>query len=46
MTSVGGKRRRVQLALEQMFTPVLHGAITTAIAVSMLAFSEFDFIVR
>ena len=34
------------LALEQMFAPVLHGAISTFLGVLMLAFSQFDFIVR
>ena len=34
------------MAVEHMFSPVVHGAITTLLAISMLAFSEFDFIVR
>lgn len=29
-----------------MMAPVLHSALTTLLAVIMLAFSEFDFIVR
>lgn len=34
------------LALEHMFLPVMQGAISTLIGVIMLAFSEFDFILR
>ena len=34
------------LALEHMFAPVLHGACSTLLGVLMLAFSQFDFIVR
>ncbi|KAG8230581.1 hypothetical protein J437_LFUL004494, partial [Ladona fulva] len=45
VTSVGGKDRRAQLALEGALAPVLHGAVTTLLGISLLAFSEFDFIV-
>merc|ERR1719228_2694316 len=34
------------LALEHMFAPVVHGAFSTFLGVVMLAFSQFDFIVR
>ena len=34
------------MALEQMLAPVLHGALSTALGVIMLAFSQFDFIIR
>merc|ERR1712079_596196 len=37
---------RTVLALEHMFAPVTHGAISTLLGVFMLAFSQFDFIVR
>ncbi|XP_071455100.1 protein patched [Hetaerina americana] len=46
VTSVGGKDRRAQLALEGVLAPVAHGAITTLLGISLLAFSEFDFIVK
>ncbi|KAF7991588.1 hypothetical protein HCN44_008959 [Aphidius gifuensis] len=46
VTSVGGRDRRVRLALEHMFAPIIHGAITTLIAVMMLAFSEFEFVIK
>jgi patched 1 protein len=34
------------LALETMFAPVVHGAVSTLLGVVMLAFSQFDFILR
>jgi patched 1 protein len=42
----GDRSRRVVLALEHMFAPVVHGAVSTLLGVLMLAFSQFDFIVR
>ncbi|KAF0297659.1 Protein patched [Amphibalanus amphitrite] len=45
-TSLGDRATRVQRSLEQMFQPVFHGAISTFVGVLMLAFSDFDFIVR
>ncbi|XP_012276019.1 protein patched isoform X2 [Orussus abietinus] len=46
VTSIGSRDRRIRLALEHMYAPVIHGALTTLLAVVMLAFSEFEFIVR
>lgn len=46
VTSVGSRDRRMRLALEHMFAPVVHSALTTLLAVVMLAFSEFNFIVN
>ncbi|XP_011634801.2 protein patched, partial [Pogonomyrmex barbatus] len=46
VTSVGSRDRRMRLALEHMYAPVIHGALTTLLAVVMLAFSEFNFIVN
>ncbi|XP_012231499.1 protein patched [Linepithema humile] len=46
ITSVGSRDRRTRLSLEHMYSPIVHGACTTLIAVLMLAFSEFDFIVN
>ena len=34
------------MALEHMFAPVTHGAISTLLGVIMLATAEFDFIVK
>nr|CAD7459002.1 unnamed protein product [Timema tahoe] len=46
VSSIGCRNRRISLALEHMFAPITHGALTTLLGVFMLAFSEFDFIVR
>ncbi|KAG0442580.1 hypothetical protein HPB47_015663 [Ixodes persulcatus] len=46
LTSIGSRNRRVALSLDSMFAPVVHGAVSTLLGVLMLAFSEFDFIVR
>ncbi|XP_063841882.1 protein patched-like [Scylla paramamosain] len=46
LTAVGGRDRRVVLALQHMAAPVLHGAASTLLASLMLLFSEFDFIRR
>ncbi|XP_029676323.1 protein patched isoform X2 [Formica exsecta] len=46
ITSVGSRDRRMRLALEHMCAPIVHGALTMLLAVAMLAFSEFDFIVK
>ena len=36
----------MQMTLEHMFAPVIHGAMSTLLGVIMLVGSEFDFIVR
>ena len=46
VTSIGGRNRRTQMALELMFAPVVHGAVSTLLSIFMLAFSDFDFIVQ
>ena len=46
MGSIGDRSRRTVLALEHMLAPVTHGAISTLLGILMLAFSQFDFIVR
>lgn len=46
LTSIGSHNRRMHMALEHMFAPVMHGGLSTLLGVVMLAFSEFDFIVR
>lgn len=46
VTSIGGRNRRTQMALELMMAPVVHGAISTLLSIIMLAFSDFDFIVQ
>ncbi|XP_013398571.1 protein patched homolog 1 isoform X2 [Lingula anatina] len=46
ITAIGSRNRRMRIALEHMFAPVIHGAISTLLGVAMLVGSEFDFIVR
>ncbi|XP_033217581.1 protein patched isoform X2 [Belonocnema kinseyi] len=46
VTSIGSRDRRTRLALEHTFAPVMHGGVITLLSVMMLAFSEFDFVVR
>lgn len=46
VTSIGGRNRRTQMSLELMMAPVVHGAISTLLSIVMLAFSDFDFIVK
>lgn len=46
LTSIGSRNHRMKMALEHMFTPVTHGIISTMFGICMLAFSEFDFIIR
>lgn len=36
----------MQKAIEQVFSPVMDGAVSTFLGVVMLAGSDFDFIVR
>ncbi|XP_076319648.1 protein patched-like isoform X2 [Tachypleus tridentatus] len=46
LTSIGDRNRRMAMTLEHMFAPVVHGSMSTLLGVLMLAFSEFDFIIR
>lgn len=45
-TAVGDRNRRMQKAIEQVFSPITDGAVSTLLGVVMLAGSDFDFIVR
>lgn len=46
ITSVGNRDRRIKLALQSSFAPVVHATLTSLLAVFMLSTSQFDFIVR
>ncbi|KAK3783201.1 hypothetical protein RRG08_046993 [Elysia crispata] len=46
ITAIGSKDRRMALALEHTFAPVVHGAISTFLGILMLVGTEFDFIVN
>lgn len=46
ITSVGNRDRRVRLALQSSFAPVVHATLTSLVAVIMLSTSPFEFIVH
>nr|KAI8754123.1 protein patched-like protein 1-like [Biomphalaria glabrata] len=46
ITAIGSRNRRMAMALEHTFTPVVHGAISTFLGILMLVGTEFDFIVK
>lgn len=46
MTAIGSRNRRVMMATEHTFAPVVHGALSTFLGIVMLASTEFDFIVK
>lgn len=46
LTSLGSRPRRVTMALEYMSAPIVHATVSTLLGVAMLAFSEFDFVIR
>lgn len=43
---MGNRNRRMRLALQSSFAPVVHATLTSLFAVFMLSTSQFDFIVR
>lgn len=46
LTSLGTRDQRMISCLEHMFVPVFHGVFSTLLGIIMLAFSEFDFVVK
>ncbi|MCP9261302.1 PTC1 [Dirofilaria immitis] len=46
LTSLGSKDERMAACLNHMFIPVIHGGLSTLLGIIMLAFSEFEFIVK
>lgn len=46
LTSLGTRDERTRSCLSHMFTPVVHGGLSTLLGIIMLAFSEFDFVVK
>lgn len=46
LTALGTRNERMRRTLDHMFVPVLHGGLSTLLGIIMLAFSEFEFIVR
>uniref|UniRef100_A0AC34F9K9 SSD domain-containing protein n=1 Tax=Panagrolaimus sp. ES5 TaxID=591445 RepID=A0AC34F9K9_9BILA len=46
LTSLGTREERMESAMRHMFIPVVHGGLSTLLGIIMLAFSEFDFVVK
>ncbi|XP_076462162.1 protein patched homolog 1-like [Babylonia areolata] len=46
VTSIGNRNRRVLMATEHTFAPVVHGATSTFLGIIMLLSTQFDFIVK
>jgi patched 1 protein len=46
LTSLGSRHERLELCLEHMFVPVIHGGMSTLLGIVMLAFSQFDFVFK
>ncbi|MFH4978995.1 hypothetical protein AB6A40_005704 [Gnathostoma spinigerum] len=46
LTSLGTRNDRMAACIERVFVPVIHGALSTLLGIVMLAFSEFEFVVK
>uniref|UniRef100_A0A914ICA5 Uncharacterized protein n=1 Tax=Globodera rostochiensis TaxID=31243 RepID=A0A914ICA5_GLORO len=46
LTSLGTREERMVQCLQHMFVPVIHGGMSTLLGIIMLAFSDFDFVVK
>ncbi|VDK82911.1 unnamed protein product [Litomosoides sigmodontis] len=46
LTSLGTRNDRMALCIDRVFVPVIHGAFSTLLGIIMLAFSEFEFVVK
>ncbi|GMS82271.1 hypothetical protein PENTCL1PPCAC_4446, partial [Pristionchus entomophagus] len=46
LTSLGNRQERMAAAVDRVFVPVIHGALSTLLGILMLAFSEFEFVVK
>uniref|UniRef100_A0A1I7YH77 SSD domain-containing protein n=1 Tax=Steinernema glaseri TaxID=37863 RepID=A0A1I7YH77_9BILA len=46
LTSLGDRNERMAAAIDRVFVPVIHGALSTLLGIIMLAFSEFEFVVK
>lgn len=46
LTSLGTREARMAAAVDRVFVPVIHGALSTLLGIIMLAFSEFEFVVK
>ncbi|KJH48046.1 patched family protein [Dictyocaulus viviparus] len=46
LTSLGTRSERTSSAIDRVFVPVIHGALSTLLGILMLGFSEFEFVVK
>ncbi|XP_055372521.1 protein patched [Condylostylus longicornis] len=46
ITSVGNRERRVMLSMQVSMGPLIHGILTSTLAVIMLSMSPFEFVIR
>ncbi|VBB29733.1 unnamed protein product [Acanthocheilonema viteae] len=46
LTSLGSRNDRMAKCIDRVFVPVIHGAFSTLLGIIMLAFSEFEFVVK
>ncbi|XP_076440508.1 protein patched homolog 1-like isoform X2 [Babylonia areolata] len=46
VTAIGNRNRRVLIATEHTFAPVIHGATSTFLGIIMLLSTQFDFIIK
>ncbi|VDM61959.1 unnamed protein product [Angiostrongylus costaricensis] len=46
LTSLGTRSERTSSAIDRVFVPVIHGALSTLLGIIMLGFSEFEFVVK
>uniref|UniRef100_A0A0K0E695 SSD domain-containing protein n=1 Tax=Strongyloides stercoralis TaxID=6248 RepID=A0A0K0E695_STRER len=46
LTALGTRQERMEMAIDRVFVPVIHGAISTLLGILMLGFSEFEFVVK
>uniref|UniRef100_A0A0K0FDZ6 Protein patched homolog 1 (inferred by orthology to a human protein) n=1 Tax=Strongyloides venezuelensis TaxID=75913 RepID=A0A0K0FDZ6_STRVS len=46
LTALGSRQKRMEMAIDRVFVPVIHGAISTLLGILMLGFSEFEFVVK
>ncbi|TMS35052.1 hypothetical protein L596_002529 [Steinernema carpocapsae] len=45
LTALGTRDERMASCMNHMFTPVVHGGLSTLLGIVMLAFSEFEFVI-
>lgn len=46
LTALGNRQQRTHAAVDRVFVPVIHGALSTLLGILMLGFSEFEFVVK